>query len=395
MEENEEIIKFISSLENNNIDLEQNLIPLLEKANKYIIILNKYISEGISVLKELYSPYFPDLPTIVTNSFEYVKSIKVIEENKLLLKSDTKSGIKQLKQELSFLPNNVLMTLTFMLSSSNVINSSQDNSSEEQIKKNYEKILEIFNQKNILLNFISNHMKYLAPNLTLLLGPEISAKLVTEAGGLAPLARTPSGNILNMGRHELNLEGFSTMNKFNNGYLTELKEYKNAVDSMKIKVLRRYANKTALAARKDAFLNRSKNNGNNNKENYGTELKKIIADKVEKIKNDVQPILKKPLPRPDDKPSKKRGGKRVRGIKKKFELTEVRKLKNRMKFGEPEAEYRDTGVGFGMLGVGGIGSSLRVAINKNNKIITKKQKMYDKKYGNKEININNEQQEKK
>ena len=395
MEENEEIIKFIASLENNNIDLEQNLIPLLEKANKYIIILNKYISEGISVLKELYSPYFPDLPTIVTNSFEYVKSIKVIEENKLLLKNDTKSGIKQLKQELSFLPNNVLMTLTFMLSSSNVINSSQDNSSEEQIKKNYEKILEIFNQKNILLNFISNHMKYLAPNLTLLLGPEISAKLVTEAGGLAPLARTPSGNILNMGRHELNLEGFSTMNKFNNGYLTELKEYKNAVDSMKIKVLRRYANKTALAARKDAFLNRSKNNGNNNKENYGTELKKIIADKVEKIKNDVQPILKKPLPRPDDKPSKKRGGKRVRGIKKKFELTEVRKLKNRMKFGEPEAEYRDTGVGFGMLGVGGIGSSLRVAINKNNKIITKKQKMYDKKYGNKEININNEQQEKK
>ena len=395
MEENEEIIKFISSFENNNIDLEQNLIPLLEKANKYIIILNKYISEGISVLKELYSPYFPDLPTIVTNSFEYVKSIKVIEENKLLLKNDTKSGIKQLKQELSFLPNNVLMTLTFMLSSSNVINSSQNNSSEEQIKKNYEKILEIFNQKNILLNFISNHMKYLAPNLTLLLGPEISAKLVTEAGGLGPLARTPSGNILNMGRHELNLEGFSTMNKFNNGYLTELKEYKNAVDSMKIKVLRRYANKTALAARKDAFLNRSKNNGNNNKENYGTELKKIIADKVEKIKNDVQPILKKPLPRPDDKPSKKRGGKRVRGIKKKFELTEVRKLKNRMKFGEPEAEYRDTGVGFGMLGVGGIGSSLRVAINKNNKIITKKQKMYDKKYGNKEININNEQQEKK
>ena len=395
MEENEEIIKFISSLENNNIDLEQNLIPLLEKANKYIIILNKYISEGISVLKELYSPYFPDLPTIVTNSFEYVKSIKVIEENKLLLKNDTKSGIKQLKQELSFLPNNVLMTLTFMLSSSNVINSSQDNSSEEQIKKNYEKILEIFNQKNILLNFISNHMKYLAPNLTLLLGPEISAKLVTEAGGLAPLARTPSGNILNMGRHELNLEGFSTMNKFNNGYLTELKEYKNAVDSMKIKVLRRYANKTALAARKDAFLNRNKNNGNNNKENYGTELKKIIADKVEKIKNDVQPILKKPLPRPDDKPSKKRGGKRVRGIKKKFELTEVRKLKNRMKFGEPEAEYRDTGIGFGMLGVGGIGSSLRVAINKNNKIITKKQKMYDKKYGNKEININNEEKEKK
>ena len=365
MEENEEITKFISTLESKSMEEEANIIPLLEKANKYIIILNKSITERISKLKELYSPYFPELPTIVTNSYEYVQSIKVIEENKSLLTSDTKSGIKQLKQNLSFLPNNVLMALTFMLSSSNVIKSTSTN---ETLKTTYDKILSIFNSKNILLNFISNHMKFLAPNLTLLLGPEISAKLVTEVGGLQELARTPSGNILNMGRHELNLEGFSTMNKFNNGFLTELKEYKNAIDSMKIKVLRQYENKTALAARKDAFINKSKLSP---KENYGNELKKLIADKFDRIKNDVQPILKKSLPRPDDKPSKKRGGKRVRGIKKKFELTEVRKLKNRMKFGEPEAEYRDTGIGFGILGVGGIGSSLRVAINKNNIIIEK------------------------
>ena len=394
MEENEEIITFISNLGNINQEKGENIIPFLEKANKYIIILNKYISEGITVLKELYSPFFPELPTIVTNSFEYVKSIKVIEENKVLLKNESKIGLKQLRQELSFLPNNVLMALTFMLSSSNVINSN-NNSSDINLKNKYEKVLELFREKNTLLNFISNNMKYLAPNLTLLLGAEISAKLVTEAGGLQELARTPSGNILNMGRHELNLEGFSTMNKFNNGYLTELKEYKDAIDSMKIKVLRRYANKTALAARKDAFINKNKKKGNEKEEKYGDDLKKLIEEKVEKIKNDVQPILKKPLPRPDDKPSRKRGGKRVRGIKKKFELTEVRKLRNRMKFGEPEAEYRDTGIGFGMLGVGGIGSSLRVAINKNNKIITKKQKMYDKKYGSKEENINKEKENNK
>ena len=395
MEENEMILQFITELENKNIEEGKNIIPLLEKANKYIIILNKYISEGISLLKELYSPYFPELPTIVTNSHEYVKSIKIIEENKSLLITDSKAGIKQLNQQLSFLPHNVIMALNFMLSSSNIFNNSNLNQEnivnvDINIKNNYEKILGLFDEKNTLLNFISNNMKYFAPNLTLLLGAEISAKLVTEAGGLQELSRTPSGNILNMGRHELNLEGFSTMNKFNNGYLTELKEYKDAVDSMKIKVLRRYANKTALAARKDAFINKNRNENKEKEEKYGTELKKLIEEKVEKIKNDIQPILKKPLPRPDDKPSRKRGGKRVRGIKKKFELTEVRKLKNRMKFGEPELEYRDTGRGFGMLSVGGIGSSLRVAINKNNKIITKKQKMYDKKYGGKGINNNTE-----
>ena len=377
-EEKEEITKFVSNLNSlSDIDEEENIIPLLEKANKYIIILNKYISEDVLILKDLYSIYFQELPTIVTNNYEYVKSIKVIEENKQLLKNESKTGIKQLSQELSFLPNNVLMALTFMLTSSNVMKINSEEKSLE-IKKEYTKILELFEKKNTLLNFISNNMKFFCPNLTLLLGAEIAAKLVTEAGGLNELAKTPSGNILNMGRHELNLEGFSTMNKFNNGYLTELKEYKDSVDSMKIKVLRRYANKTALAARKDAYMNKNRNN-----EKYGEEMKKLIAEKIEKIKNDIQPILKKPLPRPDDKPSRKRGGKRVRGIKKKFELTEVRKLKNRMKFGEPEAEYRDTGVGFGMLGIGGMGSTLRLTINKNNKIITKKQKMYDKKYGTK------------
>ena len=380
MEEYEEIKIFVTNLETHqNFSEEENIIPLLEKANKYIIILNKYISEDVIILKDLYSIYFQELPTIVTNNYEYVKSIKVIEENKQLLKKESKTGIKQLSQELSFLPNNVLMALTFMLTSSNVMKINSEEKSLE-IKKEYTKILYLFQKKTTLLNFISNNMKYLAPNLTLLLGAEIAAKLVTEAGGLNELARTPSGNILNMGRHELNLEGFSTMNRFNNGYLTELKEYKDSVDSMKIKVLRRYSNKTALAARKDAFLNINKNRNN---EKYGDEMKKLIAEKVEKIKNDIQPILKKPLPRPDDKPSRKRGGKRVRGIKKKFELTEVRKLKNRMKFGEPEAEYRDTGKGFGMLGIGGIGSTLRLNINKSNKIITKKQKMYDKKYGTK------------
>ena len=44
MEENEEITKFISTLESKSMEEETNIIPLLEKANKYIIILNKSIT---------------------------------------------------------------------------------------------------------------------------------------------------------------------------------------------------------------------------------------------------------------------------------------------------------------------------------------------------------------
>ena len=43
--------------------------------------------------------------------------------------------------------------------------------------------------------------------------------------------------------------------------------------------------------------------------------------------------MNKPLPIPDDKPRKKRGGKRFRKMKERLALTEVRKNRNRMRFG--------------------------------------------------------------
>ena len=54
----EEISEFIIKLETqSNLTEDENIIPLLEKANKYIIILNKYISEDVKTLKEFYIQY--------------------------------------------------------------------------------------------------------------------------------------------------------------------------------------------------------------------------------------------------------------------------------------------------------------------------------------------------
>lgn len=59
-----------------------------------------------------------------------------------------------------------------------------------------------------------------------------------------------------------------------------------------------------------------------------------IAQKVQKWQEPPPGKTKKPLPRPDDKPSKKRGGKRHRAMKEKLGLTDVRKETNRMNFAQ-------------------------------------------------------------
>lgn len=98
--------------------------------------------------------------------------------------------------------------------------------------------------------------------------------------------------------------------------------------------------------------------------------------KMGKIQEPQQPKQKKILPRPDEKPRRKRGGKRMRSLKLRMEQTEVNKLKNRMKFGpDQEVEFRETGKGYGLLGVGGAGGKVKVAVSKGQKINTKKQKL--------------------
>jgi len=60
------------------------------------------------------------------------------------------------------------------------------------------------------------------------------------------------------------------------------------------------------------------------------------------------------LPIPNDGPKKRRGGRRARKAKEAYAQTELRKLQNRMAFGEAEEEVGafDQAKGLGMIGVG-------------------------------------------
>lgn len=58
-----------------------------------------------------------------------------------------------------------------------------------------------------------------------------------------------------------------------------------------------------------------------------------MLKRFDKIQEPAPGKLRKPLPAPEDKPKKRRGGKRYRKMKEKMN-SEVRKYANRLKFGE-------------------------------------------------------------
>lgn len=104
---------------------------------------------------------------------------------------------------------------------------------------------------------------------------------------------------------------------------------KDAPRDYQMQLVRMLASNTAKCARADA-LKSSKG--------LGARFRDEIMDRFDKVqeKGGLHRI-DKPLEIPDLQPKKKRGGKRFRKTKELYEMSDIRKQQNRLKFGE-EAE---------------------------------------------------------
>jgi U4/U6 small nuclear ribonucleoprotein PRP31 len=214
----------------------------------------------------------------------------------------------------------------------------------------------------MILAYLENRMHYIAPNVNELLGCSVTAKLISAAGGISELANTPAGNIQVHGAQKKSLQGMSTASlNLHAGYVSEVPMVKNAPQSFRKQIIRMFSTKTVLAARVDSAKNSLS----------GEQGKKFLAQIVARFGKITEPqkiTMKKPLPKPADKPSRKRGGRKFGNMKVKLQMTEYRKMLNTIPFGtEAQAEIGDTGIGLGMIGMKGTGK-LRASSNKEQRI---------------------------
>ena len=133
----------------------------------------------------------------------------------------------------------------------------------------------------------------------------------------------------------------------------------------RMKVQRTVGAKCTLAARMD--LERQRRDGTSHSADarreyltipgigsYGQQLRDKIEKHIDRLAAPPPSKIVKALPIPNDGPKKRRGGKRARKAKEAYAQTELRKLQNRMAFGEAEEEVGafDQTKGLGMIGTG-------------------------------------------
>lgn len=207
--------------------------------------------------------------------------------------------------------------------------------------------------KKTLTEYVQSRMSIFAPNLTAVVGSLTAAQLINTAGGLTNLSRVPACNVAAWGTNKSRSAAFATNTSIRQqGYLYYSPIIRGIPNDLKKKAMKAVAAKLVLAARADT--SHATPDGS-----YGEELRAQCLERLDKITEPPPNKGQRALPAPDDKPSRKRGGRRARKAKEATTMTDIRKAQNRMAFGKEEKETGygtgDSTVGMGMIGQTGDG----------------------------------------
>ncbi|KXN86362.1 U4/U6 small nuclear ribonucleoprotein Prp31 [Leucoagaricus sp. SymC.cos] len=319
-----------------------------------ILIVNKFI-------RDHYAPRFPELEQLVTDPAMYIRSVRALANTEDLAKVNL-AGV---------LPPAIIMSVAVTASTT----SGRQLSDQEwkAVAKACDLADRLEEARKKIFMYVSSRMNVLAPNLSAIVGTTTAAKLLGVAGGLGGLAKMPACNVHLLGAQKKITAGFSTTTqRRHTGFIFQSELVTQTPPEYQLKVQRTVGAKCVLAARMD--LERQRRDGS-----YGESLRDKIEKHIDRLAAPPPAKIVKALPIPGDGPKKRRGGKRARKAKEAYAQTELRKLQNRMAFGEAEEEVGafDQTKGLGMIGVGtgkvraGMGDAKsRAKLSKVNKLRT-------------------------
>lgn len=192
--------------------------------------IDESISKLIERIREWYALYFPEMD-VIKNNETYVR---LIAENK------TKEKIIEAKPDVFLIDSDY---------------DEEINQSDLDIMNNYaNSIYELQKSRKSIENYIEDKMESLAPNLKLLVGASLGAKLISHAGGLKRLATYPSSTVQIMGAEKAlfrHLKSGDRPPKY--GLIYQHPQIRESKWWNRGKIARMLASKISLACRKDIF----------------------------------------------------------------------------------------------------------------------------------------------
>ncbi|KAF2632172.1 U4/U6 small nuclear ribonucleoprotein Prp31 [Macroventuria anomochaeta] len=319
---------------------------LLKEANEFSTQIDGEIQAVHKFIRDNYSLRFPYLEELVKNPVDYAKTVAILGNRPLddikNIAQDTDNVVGAPLRSILDAPSLMVITVEATRASGRELQDIE----LAAVMTASKLLLNLDKSKHILTEYVQSRMSVFAPNLTELIGSLTAAQLINYAGGLAGLAKIPACNIAPLGSNKASGLGLATnIGIRHQGFLYHSPILEQIRPDLKKQGLRIVSAKVILAARVD-MVHQAPDGST------GRQLKDECERRLDKLTEIPANKGVRALPAPDDKPARKRGGRRARKAKEATAMTEIRKAQNRMAFGKEEKEvgYGDSTKGMGMIG---------------------------------------------
>lgn len=233
--------------------------------------IDKELNNYAMRLREWYSWHFPELARIVTDNLVYAKAVKHIGHR-------DKCKNKELTE---ILPEEIESEIKEAAELSMGTEITKDDM--EHIRSLCDQVISLSEYRISLADYLKNRMQAIAPNLTVLVGELVGARLIAHAGSLVNLSKHPASTIQILGAEKALFRAIRTKHdtpKY--GLLYHASIVGSIQPSMKGKISRSLAAKCALCIRVDAI-------GEQTEPTVGIEHKQAIENRVKYLESHVTP----------------------------------------------------------------------------------------------------------
>ena len=167
---------------------------LMTTSNKYLLQIQTVINKAHSDLVLAYKSKFPEVEDLLPDPIAYKNAIKVIQNE---------MDMTLINEELNTVANlssNQIITLS--VASSTTSGKPLTQSQLDHVNRCIDTIDQILDIREQLIAHVEKHMDFLAPNMVVLIGPTLAARMVSAAGGMPELSRIPACNLQVLGQNK-------------------------------------------------------------------------------------------------------------------------------------------------------------------------------------------------
>lgn len=204
--------------------------------------LDKELNTYAMRVREWYGWHFPEMTKIVADNIKYAKAVKLMGTRDRAATLDFSDFLEE--EEESVLKEAAVVSMGTEISEEDVIN----------IESLCNQVIDLSEYRGQLFDYLRSRMAAIAPNLTVLVGELVGARLIAHVGSLVNLAKAPASTIQILGAEKALFRALKTKHETPKyGLIYHASLIGQASTKNKGKISRVLAAKCALGVRVDAL----------------------------------------------------------------------------------------------------------------------------------------------